>query len=104
MMCSRNCPCICSANATKCSPRRERTDHDDHEHDPGLELDDGCDDGARQQCSDLRRGRRLFRRRVTRHGRFAERSEESREGKEYVSTCRSRWAPYNEKKKEKKID
>src|SRR3546814_8791481 len=27
------------------------------------------------------------------------RSEERREGKECVSTCRSRWSPYNKKKK-----
>src|SRR3546814_15335222 len=31
-----------------------------------------------------------------------ERSEERRVGKECVSTCRSRWSPYNEKKKNKK--
>src|SRR3546814_17386486 len=30
------------------------------------------------------------------------RSEERRVGKECVSTCRSRWAPYNEKKNNKK--
>src|SRR3546814_16352612 len=30
------------------------------------------------------------------------RSEERRVGKECVSTCRSRWRPYNEKKKKKK--
>src|SRR3546814_13890100 len=30
------------------------------------------------------------------------RSEERRVGKECVSTCRSGWAPYHEKKKEKK--
>src|SRR3546814_12597884 len=30
------------------------------------------------------------------------RSEERRVGKECVSTCRSRWAPYHEKKKKKK--
>src|SRR3546814_13873486 len=30
------------------------------------------------------------------------RSEERRVGKECVSTCRSRWAPYNKKKKTKK--
>src|SRR3546814_20797307 len=29
------------------------------------------------------------------------RSEERRVGKECVSTCRSRWSPYNEKKKKK---
>src|SRR3546814_12842580 len=29
------------------------------------------------------------------------RSEERRVGKECVSTCRSRWSPYNEKKKNK---
>src|SRR3546814_17622133 len=28
-----------------------------------------------------------------------DRSEERRVGKEYVSTCRSRWSPYHEKKK-----
>src|SRR3546814_14982482 len=28
----------------------------------------------------------------------AHRSEERREGKECVTTCRSRWSPYNEKK------
>src|SRR3546814_20573542 len=31
---------------------------------------------------------------------FAGRSEERRVGKECVSTCRSRWSPYHEKKKE----
>src|SRR3546814_20355245 len=30
------------------------------------------------------------------------RSEERRVGKECVSTCRSRWSPYNSKKKKKK--
>src|SRR3546814_12091030 len=30
-----------------------------------------------------------------------ERSEERRVGKECVSTCRSRWSPYNSKKKKK---
>src|SRR3546814_11074049 len=30
---------------------------------------------------------------------FQTRSEERRVGKECVSTCRSRWSPYNEKKK-----
>src|SRR3546814_16818412 len=30
---------------------------------------------------------------------FDERSEERRVGKECVSTCRSRWSPYHEKKK-----
>src|SRR3546814_12774406 len=33
-----------------------------------------------------------------------ERSEERRVGKECVSTCRSRWSPYNEKKKKRRID
>src|SRR3546814_12952831 len=32
----------------------------------------------------------------------ARRSEERRVGKECVSTCRSRWAPYHKKKKNKK--
>src|SRR3546814_19980508 len=31
-----------------------------------------------------------------------ERSEERRGGKECVSTCRSRWAPYHKKKKKRK--
>src|SRR3546814_19082455 len=31
------------------------------------------------------------------------RSEERRVGKECVSTCRSRWSPYNEKQKKTKI-
>src|SRR3546814_12530379 len=31
----------------------------------------------------------------------AERSEERRVGKEWVSTCRSRWSPYNSKKNTK---
>src|SRR3546814_19537072 len=35
-------------------------------------------------------------------GRAARRSEERRVGKECVSTCRSRWSPYHEKKK--KVD
>src|SRR3546814_11303809 len=35
----------------------------------------------------------------TRSQRFAMRSEERRVGKECVSTCRSRWSPYHEKKK-----
>src|SRR3546814_17847972 len=33
--------------------------------------------------------------------RQANRSEERRVGKECVSTCRSRWSPYHEKKKKK---
>src|SRR3546814_20795804 len=32
------------------------------------------------------------------------RSEESRVGKEWVSTCRSWWSPYNYKKKPRNID
>src|SRR3546814_11662346 len=32
------------------------------------------------------------------------RSEERRVGKECVSTCRSRWSPYHEKKKKHKSD
>src|SRR3546814_11319370 len=32
-------------------------------------------------------------------GRIPKRSEESRVGKECVSTCRSRWSPYSKKKK-----
>src|SRR3546814_17485312 len=32
------------------------------------------------------------------------RSEERRVGKECVSTCRSRWSPYNSKKKDKNRD
>src|SRR3546814_12722684 len=32
------------------------------------------------------------------------RSEERRVGKECVSTCRSRWSPYHEKKKKKKTN
>src|SRR3546814_10217937 len=39
----------------------------------------------------------------TRHtSRLNRRSEESRVGKECVSTCRSRWAPDHEKKKKRK--
>src|SRR3546814_15776717 len=38
-------------------------------------------------------------------GEAEQRSEERRVGKECVSTCRSRWSPYHEQKKEqKKID
>src|SRR3546814_18851299 len=33
------------------------------------------------------------------HAKYAERSEERRVGKACVSTCRSRWSPYHEKKK-----
>src|SRR3546814_14233902 len=36
------------------------------------------------------------------HHRFKTRSEERRVGKECVSTCRSRWSPYHEKKKKQK--
>src|SRR3546814_4386805 len=36
-------------------------------------------------------------------GAYASRSEERRVGKECVSTCRSRWAPYHEKKKNHRI-
>src|SRR3546814_12146440 len=36
------------------------------------------------------------------HRRRGGRSEERRVGKECVSTCRARWAPYNIKKKNKK--
>src|SRR3546814_12982111 len=35
---------------------------------------------------------------------FLDRSEERRVGKECVSTCRSRWSPYHEKKKIKITD
>src|SRR3546814_16957067 len=35
---------------------------------------------------------------------IARRSEERRGGKEWVSTCRSRWSPINLKKKQRKID
>src|SRR3546814_11995365 len=38
-------------------------------------------------------------RRARRHG--SPRSEERRVGKECVSTCRSRWSPYHEKKNKK---
>src|SRR3546814_16018248 len=34
---------------------------------------------------------------------IAERSEERRVGKECVSTCRSRWSPYQYKKKHKRV-
>src|SRR3546814_20767933 len=34
---------------------------------------------------------------------FSDRSEERRVGKECVSTCRSRWSPYHEKKKKQTI-
>src|SRR3546814_16812475 len=37
----------------------------------------------------------------TRFFRMPIRSEERRVGKECVSTCRSRWSPYNQKKKKK---
>src|SRR6056297_4152194 len=50
--------------------------------------------------SDLRRrprGRRV--RPPERSARTPRRSEERRVGKECVSTCRSRWSPYHEKKK-----
>src|SRR3546814_21039310 len=33
---------------------------------------------------------------------FEQRSEERRVGKECVSTCRSRWSPYHDKKKQRK--
>src|SRR3546814_20078224 len=35
---------------------------------------------------------------------LARRSEERRVGKECVSTCRSRWSPYNSKNKAKDLD
>src|SRR3546814_19606473 len=35
---------------------------------------------------------------------YLQRSEERRVGKECVSTCRSRWSPYNEKKKNNKTN
>src|SRR3546814_15603007 len=38
------------------------------------------------------------------HGEVVERSEERRVGKECVSTCRSRWSPTHEKKKNKRYD
>src|SRR3546814_17921433 len=37
-------------------------------------------------------------------GTYGRRSEERRGGKEVVSTCRSRWSPYNYKKNIKKIN
>src|SRR3546814_13869239 len=42
------------------------------------------------------------RRRVVGGAAGAGRSEERRVGKEWVSTCRSRWSPYSKKKKNKK--
>src|SRR3546814_19599300 len=58
---------------------------------------------------DRRRGQRRmgkeWRRRFDRRGdrsldsKAAYRTEERRVGKEWVSTCRSRWSPYHEKKK-----
>src|SRR3546814_14647262 len=48
----------------------------------------------------LRPGR-VAPRRLCRDGARAGRSEERRVGKEGVSTCRSRWSPYNKKKKTK---
>src|SRR3546814_17702708 len=37
------------------------------------------------------------------YGRETQRSEERRVGKECVSTCRSRWLPYHEKKNKDKV-
>src|SRR3546814_12491192 len=48
-------------------------------------------------CSQLIDARRAF---VKSAGKAAERSEERRVGKECVSTCRSRWSPYHEQKKQ----
>src|SRR3546814_14458953 len=50
---------------------------------------------------DVRSRGRGFRRRHCRRRRRPGRSEERRVGKECVSTCRSRWSPYNSKKKQK---
>src|SRR3546814_14846538 len=41
---------------------------------------------------------------VAAQGERSRSSEERRVGKECVSTCRSRWSPYNEKKKKNKTD
>src|SRR3546814_1309481 len=41
----------------------------------------------------------LFLHRLRRCKEFVPRSEERRVGKECVSTCRSRWSPYHQKKK-----
>src|SRR3546814_11941372 len=51
------------------------------------------------QAGDLQEQFRPFFRCITRYKQNPERSEERRVGKECVSTCRSRWSPYNKKKK-----
>src|SRR3546814_19634223 len=72
-------------------PRQHRPRHD---HLPPLRLHPwAAPEGARGDVH-AAQGRD---RRVCRHAR---RSEERRVGKECVSTCRSRWSPYNYKKKQ----
>src|SRR6059058_6508374 len=63
-------------------------------------------DWSSDVCSSDLPGRRLGRaralaHRAPHHGRwiFFHRSEERRVGKECVTTCRSRWSPYHENKK-----
>src|SRR3546814_12496466 len=56
--------------------------------------------GARRGDCHQRGGKRRKHEPGETGGRTDHRSEERRVGKEWVSTCRSRWAPYHYKKKE----
>src|SRR3546814_11418369 len=80
------------------------------DHCPSLGLDKFCPDERHRDAAEQRTGNRLHvesKAFVPLHHaaggredmcRENERSEESRVGKECVSTCRSRWSPYHEKK------
>ena len=68
--CSRTCPGICAASARTGGVLSHARD----EHDPGAQLGARRDAGARSRCAHLRRGRRLFRRRLSRHRRPAEKA------------------------------
>src|SRR3546814_11840463 len=54
----------------------------------------------RREWRDSRSNSRVVQNRWNSQRRWDRRSEERRVGKECVSTCRSRWSPYHEKKKE----
>src|SRR3546814_6659639 len=66
-------------------------DHDDHRDGVGEQEDLGADEAhvVRVEAAGHAGHRRAD------DGRQHERSEERRVGKECVSTCRSRWSPYN---------
>src|SRR5476649_2940633 len=72
---SARCSKACSKNPTGASWNSAaswESDHARHVDDPGAEFRSRCDAGARSRRADVRRGCRLFRRRLPRHRRPAE--------------------------------